>query len=103
VTERVTKKRRRETPAVTPWGDVPLDALPEGDEKERVRRAMRCFDAGDHAQVRALADALAGSSEPAVRAAAEALRSRVRVDPVQLAVVGACALVLVLVALHYLT
>jgi len=100
VPERATKKpRRREPPS--PWADVHVDALPAGEDKERVLLAMRCFEAGDYAQVRGLADALARSPSEEARAAGAALRSRVGIDKVQVAIVAACLLLFVLVALKY--
>ena len=101
-TERATKKRRREASTKPePWSDLRLDTLPEGEEKARVELAVRCFEAGDFARMRAVADELAKSPSKEVQAIAAALRARTGVDVVQLVVIGACALLLVAVALRY--
>jgi hypothetical protein len=103
VTERATKKRRRDgAKGPPPWSDLRLDALPTGPEKERVLLAQRCFEAGDYAQMRTIADELSKSENDDVRKAAAALRSRIGVDRVQAMILGACALFFVIVALRYL-
>jgi len=101
MTERATKKRRREPP--DPRSDLRLQDLPEGAEKQRVLQAQRYFEAGDFVAMRKVTGELEKSSSKDVRAAATALRSRVGIDKVQVAVVCACALAIFLVALKYLS
>lgn len=70
---------------------IPGAGTPDG---ERLREALRAFDVGDYRQVRTLTGELDRASEPAVRQAAAALRARISVEPVQVMVMLACALVL---------
>jgi len=68
-------------------GELPGQGTREGS---KLREAHRAFDAGDFRMVRQRCDELRDAEDPEVRAAAEALRSRTDVDPVQVVVVLAC-------------
>lgn len=97
--ERATKKRTREP--IVPWGDVDLAAVASPSDKTRVELAMRAFDCGDYALLRALARELRSSSDAAVRAAGDRFAARLAVDPVQVWTIVACTMFLVLVALRF--
>lgn len=74
---------------------IPGAGTPDGD---KLREALRAFEVGDYARVRARARDLEGASDPAVREAAAELAARISVDPVQIVVIGACAAVLAAIA-----
>lgn len=65
---------------------------------DKLREAVRAFEAGDYARVRARTRELESAADPRVREAAAELAGRVAVDPVQLVVILACAAVLVAIA-----
>ena len=68
---------------------LPGEGTADGD---RLREAHRLFEVGDYAAVRTRARGLEETAkDPAVKAAARALRRRVEVDPVQVVVLLACA------------
>jgi hypothetical protein len=70
---------------------LPGAGTPDGD---KLRKAVRAFEVGDYALVRTLTDELGRCDEPAIRKSAAALRDRIGIDPIQIAVIAACALVL---------
>ena len=67
---------------------IPGRGTPEGDQ---LRDALRAFDAGDYAAVRARTTGLADAEDPGVRDAATALREKVLVDAIQVVVLALCA------------
>lgn len=86
------KKKRGEKEEAKP---LPGAGTPDGD---KLRAAFRAFDVGDYARVRALLPELERAEDPAIRDTAADLRARISIDPVQIVVVVACALVLVAIA-----
>lgn len=90
--ERPKKKKKKKKKGDAPETDestaLPGRGTPDGD---KLRAAVRAFDIGDYALVRAKTDELAKSDEPEIRTAAAALRERIEIDPIQIAVVAACA------------
>ncbi|HEY8431640.1 MAG TPA: hypothetical protein VIL20_24840 [Sandaracinaceae bacterium] len=70
---------------------LPGAGTPDGD---KLREAMRAFEVGDYARVRARTRELASASDPKVREAAADLAERIAIDPVQVVVILACAAVL---------
>lgn len=89
------KARRAESDAKKKPEPPPGAGTPEGD---KLREALRAFDVGDYARVRARTKELASAEDPKVREAAADLASRIAVDPVQVVVMLACAAVLVAIA-----
>lgn len=84
------KKRASEAKAPLPGAGTP--------EGETLRKAMRALDAGDYALLRTLLGELDRADDPAIRDAAADLRARIAIDPVQVVVIIACALVLTAIA-----
>jgi hypothetical protein len=82
------KKRKKEKPAPVP---LPGAGTPDG---EKLREAVRAFEVGDYARVRSRVADLKKSDDPAVRAVAEDLSTRIDTDPIQIAVILICAIVL---------
>ncbi|MEC7522018.1 MAG: hypothetical protein VYE22_19185 [Myxococcota bacterium] len=76
------------------------EPLPGAGTREgtKLREAVRAFEAGDFRKVRDRCRDLADAEDAEVRAAAEALRSRIDVDPVQVVVVLACFAVVAAIA-----
>ncbi|MFK7985083.1 MAG: hypothetical protein AB8I08_03555 [Sandaracinaceae bacterium] len=72
--------------------DLPGEGTPEGD---RLRAAYRSFEVGDYGAVRAIARGLEDTAGPEVASAAQALRKRVEIDPIQVVVLSCCAAVVV--------
>ncbi len=70
---------------------LPGAGTPDGN---LLRRAFRAFDVGDYALVRAELPALEKAEDAAIRDAAADLKQRISIDPVQVVVILACALVL---------
>lgn len=62
------------------------------DPVTALRDAQRAYAAGDFAQLRALCAPEAFASSPELAAQAQALRARVSVDPVAIALLAACLL-----------
>ncbi|HHH28796.1 MAG TPA: hypothetical protein ENK57_10695 [Polyangiaceae bacterium] len=60
----------------------------------KLREALHAFDAGDYRTVRGLTGELMAVDDEEIRAAAEDLRARIDVDPVQVVVLAACTAVL---------
>lgn len=90
------KDRAADAAAAKKLEPLPGAGTPDGD---KLREAMRAFEVGDYARVRARTRELAGAGDPKVREAAAALASRIAIDPVQVVVILACAAVLVTIAL----
>lgn len=86
------KKKRVEDAKPAP---LPGAGTPDGD---KLREAFRAFDAGDYRHVRACLRELERAEDPAVRDAAAELLARISIDPVQVGVVLACAVVLATIA-----
>lgn len=70
-------------------------------EGAQLEDAERAFDAGDFARLRELVEPLTNSPDPAVAERAKALRARVAVDPLQVAVLVGCALFFLWVVAKY--
>lgn len=75
--------------------ELPGGGTPEGD---RLRAAYRSFEVGDYASVRTIARALEDTAGPEVASAAQALRKRVEIDPIQVVVLSCCAAVVAAIA-----
>ncbi|MCZ7687293.1 MAG: hypothetical protein M5U28_54570 [Sandaracinaceae bacterium] len=90
------KKKKGKKDAASPEpGPLPGAGTAAGD---KLREAVRAFEAGDYARVRARTSELASAADPKVRDAAAELAARVAVDPVQVVVILACAAVLAAIA-----
>lgn len=88
-TEEKPAKKKKGPPPPEP---IPGLGTPDGDT---LREALKAFDAGDHAAVRRITRELIAKTEDAeIRKAAEALASRIAIDPIQVVVLAACAAVL---------
>ena len=85
------KKKGAEAEAKEAKKPIPGAGTAEGD---KLREALRAFEVGDHARVRARARELESASDPAVREAAAELAARISIDPVAVIVMLACAAVL---------
>jgi hypothetical protein len=90
-TKRERKRRTKEKPAPT---RLPGAGTPDGD---KLREAVRAFEVGDYARVRARVADLKKAEDPAIRAVAEDLGARIDVDPLQIVVILICALVLAMI------
>ncbi|MGF1464616.1 MAG: hypothetical protein ACFCGT_00655 [Sandaracinaceae bacterium] len=78
------------------------EAHPATREEAKLREAERAYAAGNHQRVRARARDLVKAQDPAVREAARTLLRRVSIDPVNVAVLGVSAAVLLWIAVSYL-
>jgi hypothetical protein len=85
------KDRRAQAEAKKQAAPPPGAGTPDGG---KLREALRAFDVGDYARVRARTRELASAEDRKVREAAADLASRIAIDPVQIVVILACALVL---------
>ena len=97
----------RETEAQPPADEPETHAREEdGADSERalpeLSEAQRAFDVGDYRRVRELTDSLRTDSDADVRAAAQALRRRVSVDPFQVGLLLACLVFFVYISWHYI-
>ncbi len=89
--KKAKKKKGAEAEAKEAKKPIPGAGTAEGD---KLREALRAFEVGDHARVRARARELESASDPAVREAAAELAARISIDPVAVIVMLACAAVL---------
>jgi hypothetical protein len=88
----MTRDSAQATPAVTDAARAPAES------RSTVERAERAFAAGDYRALRQLLPSL--QTEP-TRERAERWARSIAVDPVQLAVLAACALALAAIAIRY--
>lgn len=70
-------------------------------ENPKLVEAERAFEAGDYQLLRKLCDEVIAAGPPEAAEAARALRRRTEVDRVQLAILGACLVLFVIIAYIY--
>jgi hypothetical protein len=76
-------------------------ATPEPSEDERLRRAERAYERGAYAELGPMLQGLVGARSPEVVERVRRLARARALDSVQLAVLGACALVLLAIVIRY--
>lgn len=100
--QRAHKKTDRKRAPQAPLDDIDWTALPQDDEGERVRAALRALEVGDHRRVRELTAALRTAKSDVVRSSAAKLERRISIDPAQLVILGLCSVFFLAMVLLYL-
>jgi isocitrate dehydrogenase kinase/phosphatase len=81
--------------------EQPQEPLP-APEKELLARAQRAFEDGDYRAVRKLTAALVRSADSEVARDAQRLKNQIAADPVAVAVLIGCCVILAVIAAIYL-